>query len=197
MTESSPTDQNQTPEKSASESHAALIGRSAFGGVLMGLANLVPGISGGTMLLASGIYPAFIESLADVTRFRFRFRSLLVLSCVVLAAGIGILLLAGTLKELVVHYRWVMYSIFIGLTLGGLPVVWRLARPATVRVIVAAIFAFLAMVGLAVMQAYGVVGSGGSNFLMLFVAGLSGASAMILPGLSGGYLLLLLSLIHI
>jgi len=37
-----------------------------------------------------------------------------------------------------------------------------------------------------------VVGSGGSNFFTLFVAGLAGASAMILPGLSGGYLLLLL-----
>ena len=31
--------------------------RAALGGVLMGLANLVPGISGGTMLLAAGVYP--------------------------------------------------------------------------------------------------------------------------------------------
>ncbi len=35
--------------------------RGAVGGLLMGLANLVPGISGGTMLLAAGVYPDFIE----------------------------------------------------------------------------------------------------------------------------------------
>ena len=66
--------------------NTALVTRGIFGGILMGLANLVPGISGGTMLLAAGIYPRFIESIADVTRFRFRFRSLLCLGSVVIAA---------------------------------------------------------------------------------------------------------------
>jgi putative membrane protein len=169
-----------------------LVLRSLFGGTLMGLANLVPGISGGTMLLAAGIYPRFIDALADVTRFRFHFRSLLVLGCVALAAGIGILLLAGTLKELVVDHRWVMYSIFIGLTLGGLPVVWRMASPASGRLIMSAIVAFAAMILLSMLQRMGVVGDGGSNPVMLLLAGLAGASAMILPGVSGGYLLLLL-----
>ena len=176
----------------AEVSNGLLAMRSVFGGVLMGLANLVPGISGGTMLLASGVYPQFIEAVSQVTRFRFRFRSLLVLGCVVVAAGLGILLLAGVLKELVVSHRWIMYSLFIGLTLGGIPVVWKLARPASTTLIVAGSFAFLAMVVLAVLQAYNVVGSGGSNFVTLMLAGLAGASAMILPGLSGGYLLLLM-----
>ncbi len=40
--------------------------RGAIGGVLMGLANLVPGISGGTMLLAAGVYPGFISSIASL-----------------------------------------------------------------------------------------------------------------------------------
>lgn len=158
----------------------------------MGLANLVPGISGGTMLLAAGIYPRFISAIAEVTRFKFKFRSLLLLACVVGAAGIGILLLAGVLKDLVVDYRWVMYSLFIGLTLGGVPVVWKLAKPASKGLVVAAVIALLAMVGLAVLQWNGVVGSGESSFVMFLVAGLAGASAMILPGISGGYLLLLL-----
>ena len=169
-----------------------LVSRSVFGGALMGLANLVPGISGGTMLLAAGIYPRFIDAIAEVTRFRFRYRSLLTLACVVAAAGVAILLLAGTLKDLVVDHRWVMYSIFIGLTLGGLPVVWKLARPASKSLIVAAVIALIAMVALAGLQAAGVVGNNGSNPALLFVAGLAGASAMILPGISGGYLLLLM-----
>ncbi len=166
--------------------------RSLFGGLLMGLANLVPGISGGTMLLAAGIYESFIEALSDVTRFKFRFRSLLVLGCVVLAAGLGILLFAGSLKDAVLDYRWVMYSLFIGLTLGGLPVVWRLVPEITGGLKLGAIVAFLGMAGLAWLQANRQAGAGDTNVVMLFVAGLAGASAMILPGLSGGYLLILL-----
>jgi len=173
-------------------SNPTLITRSVFGGVLMGLANLVPGISGGTMLLAAGIYPKFIDAVAEVTRLKFRLRSILLLSSVAVAAALAILLLAGLLKDLVVDQRWVMYSLFIGLTLGGVPVVWKLAKPATTSLVIGAVIAFLAMVALAVMQAYGVVASGTSNFLMMFLAGLAGASAMILPGLSGGYLLLLM-----
>ncbi len=171
---------------------SALVSRSMFGGVLMGLANLVPGISGGTMLLAAGIYPRFIDAVANVTRCRLRFQSMLLLVCVVGSAGLAILLLAGTLKDLVVGYRWIMYSLFIGLTLGGLPVVWKLARPASTRLVVSALAAFGVMVCLAILQAIGAVGHTESSLLMLFVAGLAGASAMILPGVSGGYLLLLL-----
>lgn len=173
-------------------SRSVLAIRALFGGLLMGLANLVPGISGGTMLLAAGVYPSFIDALADVTRFRFRFRSLLVLGCIVIAAGMGILLFAGSLKEAVLDHRWIMYSLFIGLTLGGLPVVWKLAKPATSELWVCAAIGFLLMVGLAGLQYLGVVGSGDSGVLLLFIAGMAGASAMILPGLSGGYLLLLL-----
>lgn len=173
-------------------STGSLVTRSVFGGVLMGLANLVPGISGGTMLLAAGIYPRFIDAIAELTRFKFRFRSLLTLGCIVLAAGLAILLLAGVLKDLVVDHRWVMYSLFIGLTLGGVPIVWRLARPGSVKLTVSAVVAFLVMVAVAVLQLSGYTGSADASFAMLLVAGLAGASAMILPGLSGGYLLLLL-----
>ncbi len=166
--------------------------RSIFGGALMGLANLVPGISGGTMLLAAGIYPKFINAIADVTKFRFRYRSLFVLGTVVLSAVIAIFLGAGVLKNLVVSHRWIMYSIFIGLTLGGFPLVWKLVRPLQASTIVSCSLAFAGMVGIAILQAMNVVGTSNGNIVMYLVAGLAGASAMILPGLSGGYILLLL-----
>ena len=53
--------------------------RGGLGGVLMGLANLVPGISGGTMLLAAGVYQRFIDAVAEGTTLRFRKRSIFVL----------------------------------------------------------------------------------------------------------------------
>ena len=42
--------------------------RTLLGGVLMGLANLVPGVSGGTLVLAVGLYDRFVGSIARVTR---------------------------------------------------------------------------------------------------------------------------------
>ncbi len=164
--------------------------RAALGGLLMGLANLVPGISGGTMLLSTGVYPEFIGSIAEITTFRFRPRSILLLGCIVAMAGTAILLFAGATKDLVVDHRWVMYSLFIGLTLGGVPIVWRLARPMSPGVAIGACLGVASMVLMAVSQP--AAGSGEGSTILLFFAGVAGASAMILPGVSGGYLLLLL-----
>lgn len=170
---------------------AGLATRGAVGGVLMGLANLVPGISGGTMLLAAGVYPHFISAIAELTTLKFRTHSLVLLGTIVISAALAILLLAGLMRSLVIEQRWIMYSIFIGLTLGGLPLVWRLAKPATPAVYTGAFGAFLFM--LAMQLGLGTGDSGGDDSSgFLFLSGLAGASAMILPGVSGGYLLLLL-----
>jgi putative membrane protein len=170
--------------------------RCALGGVLMGLANLVPGISGGTMLLASGVYRRFINAIADVTRLRFSLGALATLGVIVGAAMAAVVLGAGIVKWLVVEHRWVMYALFIGLTLGGVPIVWRLARPATVATWVGAALGFAALGGIAGAGWMGYEpGGGGSASMWLFVVGgAAAAGAMILPGVSGGYLLLVLGL---
>lgn len=170
---------------------AVFLPRGLLGGVLMGLANLVPGISGGTMLLAAGVYPSFIHSIAELTRLRLQPRPFLVLATIGGAAAAAIGLLAGPTRDLVVEHRSLTYSFFIGLTLGGLPLVWRLARPFTRSVWVAACFAFVLMI----VMAFGTNGAGGGgsrSIPLLVLSGVAGASAMILPGISGGYLLLLL-----
>ncbi|MHC4937892.1 MAG: undecaprenyl phosphate translocase family protein [Planctomycetota bacterium] len=167
--------------------------RGGLGGVLMGLANLVPGISGGTMLVAAGIYRRFIDAIADVTRLRFRRESIGTLAVVVGAAILAILLLAGTVRDLVVEYRWVMYSIFIGLTLGGVPLVWRMAAPLTRASRIGIAAGFVCMALLAWLQSDGGTASqGGAGWPLFLLAGAAGAAAMILPGVSGGYLLLVL-----
>lgn len=157
----------------------------------MGLANLVPGISGGTMLLAVGVYPSFINAIADLTMMRFKPRSLVLLATIGGSALLAIGLLAGPTRALVIEERWLMYSFFIGLTLGGLPLVWRLAQPITQSVWIGAAIAFALMVAMAVGTEIG-GGADSASVLMLVLSGLAGASAMILPGISGGYLLLIL-----
>ena len=176
-----------------------LAARGAIGGVLMGLANLVPGISGGTMLLAAGVYPRFIRAVAEISTFRFRVRSIVLLACVGLGGVAVIVTLAGTVKDLVVDHQWIMYSLFIGLTLGGVPLLWKMVRPADSTVVVAAIIGILAMVALVVVHGLGgaseesrAATGGTAAMAMLLLAGVAGGSAMILPGLSGSYLLLVL-----
>ncbi|OVE75051.1 hypothetical protein BVX97_05750, partial [bacterium E08(2017)] len=97
-------------------------------------------------------------------------------------------------RDLVVGQRWMMYSLFIGLTLGGAPVVWALLGKCDKKAVAGAVAGFIGMAALALAQQKGAAGAGADtgNFVMLFLAGAAGASAMILPGVSGGYLLLVL-----
>ncbi len=170
--------------------------RGAIGGLLMGLANLVPGISGGTMLLAAGVYPRFIAAIGELSTFKLRKESVVVLGAVVAAAAVAVVGLAGPVKELVVHHRWIMYSLFIGLTLGGVPVVNRLIRAAggmNRSVWTGVVIGFLGMAALAYVQMKQATGgTDNTGFIFMLLAGAAGASAMILPGVSGGYLLLVL-----
>ncbi len=165
--------------------------RASIGGILMGLANLVPGISGGTMLLALGVYPAFVSAVAQISTFRFRSSALLLVGTIAIGAALAILLLAGPVRALVIDQRWVMYSLFVGLTLGGVPLVLRLARRVSGALVAGAAGGFALMFLMSFAGGRAETGAEAS-YALLGISGLAAASAMILPGISGGYLLLLL-----
>ncbi len=165
--------------------------RAVLGGVLMGLANLVPGISGGTMILAVGLYDRFISAVADVTRLRLRRQSIAFLGAMAIGLTAALLLGSGIAVRLVVEHRWAMYALFVGMTLGGAPELWRLARPHGAGVLVAVAIGFGAMALFA-------FGTGESalepTIPVLLAVGAAGAASMILPGISGSYVLLILGM---
>lgn len=173
----------------------ALAVRSVVGGALMGLANLIPGISGGTMLLAVGVYPQFIAGVAEVSTLRFRPKVVLMLVCVAGAAGVAIVGFAQLVGGLLDQHEWAMYSLFIGLALGGVPILWRMVHPVDRSVVLSAVVAVGVSALLAAVDPERVASEGGPSgtaYAMSMVAGFSGGSAMILPGVSGAYLLLIL-----
>lgn len=181
------------PESAASQPQGAVpVIRCGLGGVLMGLANLVPGISGGTMLVACGIYTQFIDAVSDATRLRFNTRMALTLGCVVLGALIAIGGLAAGIHWALVNHRWVMFSLFIGLTLGGVPILWGMARPVRRDTWSGVAVGVILMGALVALQELGGSGAALGGPLGLVVGGAAAASAMILPGVSGAFLLLLL-----
>lgn len=157
----------------------------------MGLANLVPGISGGTMILAVGLYDRFIGAVADVTRFRFKPAGIGFLAVLGAGLALAVVSLSGVAVNLVSEYRWVMYSLFVGLTLGGVPELLRLSRPISIGVVVA----FLGGVGVLLAMLLQFSGAQLPETIPVFVGvGAAGAASMILPGISGSTVLLILGM---
>lgn len=161
------------------------------GGVLMGLANLVPGISGGTMLLAAGVYRSLIEAVGQLCRLKINKQSVAPVVWIAVPAALTIVAFAGAVSDLVLNHRSLAYATFIGLTLGGVPVLRRQLPEWTLRAKSGMIFGIIAMVSLAILESVGGFATT-SGWIMATLAGALGGASMILPGLSGGFVLLLL-----
>jgi len=164
------------------------------GGFLMGLANLVPGVSGGTMILALGLYDKFIGAVAELTSFRWSIRLFAFLGVLGLGLVIAVGGLASVAVMLVSEYRWIMYSLFIGMTLGGVPELWRLCRPATVALPIGVASGLAGMVLFFFWLSDTEVPH---NAGTLFGVGALAASSMILPGVSGSLILLIFGLYEV
>ena len=177
--------------------YAGLVAR----GFAMGSADVVPGVSGGTMAFILGIYEELIESIRAIGRPEF-FRPLIrgriaealrAINFYFLAAvGSGILLailtLARGLEWLLENRPVLVWSFFFGLVLASvLTVARRVTRwnPLLVFLAIAGTAAAWVFVGLVPVQTP-------ETWWFLFFAGALAICAMILPGISGAFLLLLL-----
>ena len=177
--------------------------RVTLGGFLMGLANLVPGVSGGTMILAVGLYPRFIQTVAEFTSLRWTKRTIGFLVFLFTGLVLAVVGLAGPAVYMVSHHRWAMYSLFVGMTLGGAPELVRKAfpkapptsseLPATspssgVGPTIALVLGFAAMAYIA----WSLAGMRVPHAWPVFLGmGAIAAASMILPGISGSYMLLI------
>ncbi len=165
-------------------------------GLLMGLANLVPGVSGGTMVLVMGLYDEFVSSVADVTRLRLRKRPVLFLAIVGTTAIIAIGWGAEFIERLVTNHRGAMWALFIGLTLGGAPLLWTMISRWRGSTLAAALCGFLVVgaMGLIKMDKPDDPAApvAERHIPLDLTAGVLGVAAMVLPGISGAYMLLLI-----
>ena len=170
----------------------------------MGAADIVPGVSGGTVALILGVYQRLLEAISsfDAEFLGFVRRGKLAEAAghidlrflVLLAGGIlsGVVGLAGLMSHLLTHHREATYAAFFGLILASGIIVGRMARPegsgekalGFALGIIAAIFAFWLMT----LGRFDPIG----GLPYTFVCGAIAICAMILPGVSGAYLLLML-----
>ncbi|GJM26360.1 MAG: hypothetical protein DHS20C16_27750 [Phycisphaerae bacterium] len=161
----------------------------AVGGVLMGIANLIPGVSGGTMILAIGIYEEFIASVAEISSFRFSWRRIVFLALVMGFAGVSIFSLSSVILSLLLWHAPLMFALFIGLTLGGAPLLLKMIGRATPKSIGGALAGIALMVGIVLAKDYVAMPR---NPVMDVASGVVGSTTMVLPGISGSYMLLIL-----
>ncbi len=160
-------------------------------GMVIGLANVIPGVSGGTMMVSMGIYDKLIYSINHLfKKFRECFRILLPYLVGMVAA---ILLGAFALKALFSNYPLPTNALFIGLILGSLPFILREMKGEKIgwQGIVAFVVFFAAVVVLKAIEADNVAAVSlnvGTVLLMLLLGAICSA-AMVIPGVSGSMIL--------
>ncbi|NQU44361.1 DUF368 domain-containing protein [bacterium] len=165
--------------------------RLGITGIFMGMANLVPGVSGGTMVLALGLYEDFIGAFSDLTRLRFSFRAIVVVAMLFGLAGLTIFGLADGIQFLMETFLPGMLALFIGMTLGGAPMLAKQLRPMKGSAVAFAILGFVIMGLIAFILRPGTTNPG---WTLLLFGGIVGSATMILPGISGSYMLLIMGL---
>jgi putative membrane protein len=181
-------------------------------GFAMGSADIVPGVSGGTIALVLGIYERLIASVragskaltllvrGDVAGFRTWMAAVDWWFIIPLLAGIGaaFLTLARLIRDLLHEQPELMSAVFMGLVAGSVLVAWRLLkRPSLqhVAIIVLAGLATFVALGLVLGTTEEIVGQQAEPALWaFFVAGAIAICAMILPGVSGSFLLVVMGM---
>lgn len=170
-----------------------------YKGVLIGSTMLVPGVSGGSMAMILGIYDQLIDAVSDF--FKDVKKNFLFLLLFVVSAGVGMLLLAKPILSLLESYPKAMGFLFIGAVAGGIPAIYTQSQVKRFSgKYVLYIIAGMLVVGMmAFVETKQFSGEGlGSSYtpVFLIVAGLVAAAALILPGISVSYLLLVMGLYH-
>jgi len=169
-------------------------------GMAVGLANIIPGVSGGTIALITGIFERLINSIKSfgisslTLLFKGRFKEFakktdLFFLVSLIAGAIGaVVLLARVFDFLFEQYPVYIWSFFFGLILASVYFVgktvehWRIS----------AIISFILGTSLAISFTFLTPASQNNNFLYLILCGVVAVCSMILPGLSGSFVLILM-----
>ena len=169
-------------------------------GMAMGISDLIPGISGGTIALLLGIYKVFISSLKSINyksfiyliRLDFKKLNNQLNLCFLLPVFFGILssifIFSSLISFLLLDYKVLLFSFFFGLIFfSSIRLISSLKPSSTLD--------FLTVfVGLVIGLSFFFVSSlsTSNSIFSIFLAGFIAISAMLLPGISGSYILLIL-----
>ena len=170
---------------------------TALKGVIIGGTMLVPGVSGGSMAMILGIYDRLISAVSSFAKHKKENLAFLVIFS--LGGILGILVFANPLLRLIERYPMPMLYFFLGAVAGGIPLIvkqsgakrlsWRSCLYLILALLVVSLFAFIPSGSF-----QSEMNAGPASFLLLAAAGVISAAALVLPGISISYLLLLMGI---
>lgn len=180
-------------------------------GIFMGIANIMPGVSGGTLAISFGVYDRMIGAVSGI--FRDYKRSFRVLFPLLAGMSVGIVCFAYVMEYLFITYPFFSAMAFAGLILGGMPALWKtwkeslpaengkngskipishyLPGYAALFLLFASMTIFTSSVR-TVHQEAAVLQADVKTSACLFLLGIISAAAMIIPGVSGSLILMVL-----
>lgn len=170
-------------------------------GLVFGLANVIPGVSGGTMAVVFGIYERLIGLIAN---FRTKWKQELgFIVPMGLGAGIAILAFGKVMDWVLANHPALASSFFVGVIVGSLPMLvektWRTAKkewkfnlsnivPMLITLAIMLWMTFANQGDAAAREIPATIG----NMLMMIVYGVIAAACMIIPGISGSFVMVMM-----
>lgn len=170
-------------------------------GFIMGIANIIPGVSGGTLALILGIYEEFIGAISHFfSNFK---KNISFLIPIVIGMGLAIVSLSNVIDYSYKHFPIPTCLFFVGLVLGGIPMLASKVKGKKESKKVSNYFIFLATFLLVIVMALSdvIFGEGLKvsfsnmnviSYILLFLVGVVAAATMVIPGVSGSLVLMLL-----
>lgn len=166
-------------------------------GLIIGGTMLVPGVSGGSMAMILGIYNRLISAISSF--FQNVKKNIIFLGIFVIGALSGMVLFANPLLSLIERFPKPMLYFFIGAALGGVPMMYKESQVKKISsrhiIYILAGILVVTVLGLLPTDVFSADSQAGMlRIVLLPVAGFIAALALILPGISVSYMLLVLGL---
>ena len=157
--------------------------KNIFKGFIIGIAKIIPGVSGSMLAISLNVYEKLMMIIADIRNVTVSsFKFLFSISFGIL---IGISLFSGGVKWLLNHFYFPIMLLFVGLIIGGIPELVREVYGQKIRIKNVIIF-ILALTLSYILSNLGVIGFKNiDNIFMYFLLGLIEAFSSLIPGISG------------
>ena len=163
-------------------------------GFIMGIANVIPGVSGGTLAVILGVFKDFVGSISNI--FKSFKKSVLFLLPIVLGMGVAVVASSKLIETCLNYYPLATILFFVGLILGGVPILFNKIKGEMKSI--ANYIIFIIMFSFILLFTF--VISGEKNvelvsltfidYILLFIVGAVASASMVIPGISGSMVLM-------
>ena len=170
-------------------------------GFIMGIANVIPGVSGGTLALTLGIYEKFIKAISHF--FSNIKENIKFLIPIAIGMVLAIITMSNVIDYSFKHFPLPTTLFFVGLVVGGIPLLMNkvkgkkeVKKPSS-YIIAAITFAFVLLLALSeqlfnINLTADLANMNIFGYILLFLVGVVAAATMVIPGVSGSLVLMLL-----